>query len=121
METQSKVLKWSLIIGIVIVLNLFFNYVLSLAYKNPKFEAFCPVSQVIENISTQKQCVDVGGQWNPNNYAQPIPAEKIAPQGYCDQQLLAEATLMPLKKFTTEMCSSLWSYSEPSVWLLAVS
>jgi len=87
METPSKVLKWSLIIGIVIVLNLFFNYTLSLVYKNPKFEAFCPnTAQVIENVNTQKQCVDIGGQWNPNYYTQPIPVEKTVIQGYCDQQ-----------------------------------
>ena len=87
METQSKVLKWSLIIGIVIVLNLFFNYALSLAYKNPEYETFCPnTSQVVENVNTQKQCIAIGGQWNPNYYNQPVPAEKTAPQGYCDQQ-----------------------------------
>ena len=91
METQSKVLKWALIIGIVIVLNMFFNYALSLAYKNPKLEVFCPnTAQVVENVNTQKQCVDIGGQWNPNinyqNYNQPVPAEKASMQGYCDQQ-----------------------------------
>ncbi len=41
MQNQSKVLKWSLIIGIVIVLNMFFNYTLSLIYKNPDYNAFC--------------------------------------------------------------------------------
>ena len=86
MQPQSKVLKWALIIGIVIVINMFFNYTLSLIYKNPKFEAFCPSTQVIENINTQKQCVDIGGQWNSNYYSQPVPTEKTAIQGYCDQQ-----------------------------------
>jgi hypothetical protein len=42
MQTQSKVLKWSLIIGIVIVVNLFFNYTLSLIYKQPDYNTFCP-------------------------------------------------------------------------------
>ncbi len=41
MQTQSRVLKWSLIIGIVIVLNLFFNYSLSLVYKQPDYNNFC--------------------------------------------------------------------------------
>jgi len=93
METQSKVLKWSLIVGIVIVLNLFFNYALSLVYKNPKYETFCPnTSQVVANINTEKQCVDIGGQWNPNYYNQPMSTEKVIspgktiPFGYCDQQ-----------------------------------
>lgn len=89
METQSKVLKWSLIIGIVIVLNLFFNYALSLAYKQPVYENFCPnTEQVIELINTKEQCVSLGGQWNSNIYSAPgVPVEKMAPpQGYCDQQ-----------------------------------
>lgn len=91
MQTQSKVLKWSLIIGIVIVLNLFFNYALSLVYKNPKLEVFCPNNvQVVEAVNNQKQCVAIGGQWNPNYYSQPTPVpvsvEKTIPQGYCDQQ-----------------------------------
>lgn len=91
MQNQSKVLKWSLIVGIVIVLNMFFNYALSLVYKNPKFENFCPnASQVVENITNQKRCVDAGGQWNPNYYAQPLPVslDKTTPQGYCDQQFI---------------------------------
>lgn len=55
MQTQSKVLKWSLIIGIVIVVNLFFNYALSLAYKQPDYNTFCqsvPVQVPGGNVST---------------------------------------------------------------------
>ncbi|MFA5932228.1 MAG: hypothetical protein WC793_02525 [Candidatus Paceibacterota bacterium] len=91
MQTQSKVLKWSLIIGIVIVLNLFFNYALSLIYKNPKYETFCSnTSQVVNIPDTQKSCVDAGGQWtNNNNYVKSAPVDikqPAQPLGYCDQQ-----------------------------------
>lgn len=41
MEDKPKILKWALIIGIVIVLNLFFNYSISLFYKEPNYGAFC--------------------------------------------------------------------------------
>jgi hypothetical protein len=69
MQKQSKVLKWSLIIGIVIVLNMFFNYALSLAYKRPLYENFCPnTSQVITIPDNQKACVDQGGQWTNDTY-----------------------------------------------------
>ncbi|MFZ2205759.1 MAG: hypothetical protein WAV23_04185 [Minisyncoccia bacterium] len=93
METQSKVLKWSLIIGIIIVINMFFNYALSLAYKHPVFETFCPNnSQVLEVVDNQEQCVATGGQWNPNLYNQPVVVKEIGgktiPQGYCDQQFI---------------------------------
>jgi|SRR3989344_413159 len=87
MQTQSKVLQWSLIIGIVIVLNLFFNYALSLAYKHPLYENFCPnTAQVIDAINTKEECLAQGGQWNENDYNRLVPAEKIAVKGYCDTQ-----------------------------------
>jgi hypothetical protein len=92
MNKQSKVLKWALIIGIVLVINMFFNYALSLIYKSPVYEAFCPnTSQVVNIPDNQKSCVDGGGQWtNNNNYPEkPIPVSVTAPVqpvGYCDQQ-----------------------------------
>ncbi|MBY0376788.1 hypothetical protein K2P96_02335 [Patescibacteria group bacterium] len=86
MNTQSKVLKWSLIIGMVIVLNMFFNYTLSLVYKNPDYNTFCPNSaQVVEPITTKQQCLDLGGQWNGNDPMLSIK-DKNVPAGYCDAQ-----------------------------------
>ena len=96
MQTQSKVLKWSLIIGIVIVLNLFFNYTLSLVYKNPLYETFCPNTAQIVNVpDNQKACVDLGGQWtNNNNYPEKPAAVGVTqpaqPQGYCNQQFTCQ-------------------------------
>lgn len=83
METQPKVLKWSLILGIVIVLNLFFNYTLSLVYDRPEYENFCPNRQVIEPVLTQEACLDLGGQWNANVYTDPVSGLKPV-AGYCD-------------------------------------
>lgn len=88
---KSKVIKWSLIVGIVVVLNLFFNYTLSLVYNAPEYENFCKVEQVRKVIENEKQCVEVGGQWNPNvnyyDYQKPIPVESnmAIPKGYCDE------------------------------------
>ena len=90
MNTQSKVLKWAVIVGNVIVLNLFFNYALSLVYRQPNYEAFCPnTSPVIESVTTKEECVFKGGQWNGNiYYNEPVPVKinKAAPAGYCDLQ-----------------------------------
>jgi hypothetical protein len=88
MQTQSKILKWSIIVGIVIVLNMFFNYALSLVYKQPNYEVFCPnTSQVVTIPDTQKACVDQGGQWTNNvYYGKPAPVAEIQPVGYCDLQ-----------------------------------
>src|SRR5205085_1290480 len=87
---QSRVLKWSIIIGIIIVLNLFFNYSLSLFYKAPVYESYCPNPQVNIAPTTKDQCLAVGGQWTENVYPQ-APAASVAkittPEmtGYCNQ------------------------------------
>ena len=83
MNNQSKVLRWSLIIGIVIVLNLFFNYTLSLLYKEPSFEAFCPNTAQIVEANTKDSCIAKGGQWNENNAYTP---QKMESNGFCDLQ-----------------------------------
>ncbi len=87
-KKYSSIIKWSLIIGIVIVVNLFINYAISLVYESPKFENYCKQEQVVKEITAQKECVDVGGQWNPNvSYVAPVKSEVVSqPAGYCDQQ-----------------------------------
>jgi hypothetical protein len=99
----SPVIKWSLVIGIVIVLNLFFNYFISLVYKSPDYNVYCPQTQVVKEITDQKTCVDSGGQWNPNTAYVPevkgsgviIPAE---PRGYCDQQFICRTAFETANK-----------------------
>ena len=63
METKPKVFKWALIIGIVIVLNLFFNYTISLFYKQPEYNDYFRQQQVVEPITNKDECLKVGGQW----------------------------------------------------------
>jgi len=99
METQTiapassnKTLKWLLIVGIVIVLNLFFVYGIKVFYNAPSFENFCPVNQVTTAPTTQAECVAQGGGWTSNaSYVVPVAApQKTAPviatepAGYCD-------------------------------------
>lgn len=80
-------MRWSLIIGIVIVMNLFFNYAISLVYKAPDYNAYFPQSQVVPNIATEQDCIAAGGQWNGNTPT-PQPATSVAvpkvPNGYCN-------------------------------------
>lgn len=73
--------------GIMIVLNLFFNYALSLVYKSPEYNNFCPTTQVVTIPDNQNECVAQGGQWTDNStYGKPVPAEVNQPRGYCDLQ-----------------------------------
>ncbi len=90
MNTSQRIGKWSTIIGIMIVLNLFFNYAISLVYKSPELEAFCPTSQVVNVPGTQAACVAQGGQWNENMYYG--EGAKPAPAGYCDAQYTCRQT-----------------------------
>lgn len=89
METKPKVLKWALVIGIVIVLNLFFNYSISLFYKEPDYNAYFPQSQIVESIDNKEACLKMGGQWTENieyknGITNPVPKDIKAVEGYCD-------------------------------------
>ena len=74
----SHLVKWSLIAGIVIVLNMFFNYTISLVYPEPKYDGWFPLVQVNESLATEEDCVAVGGQWNGSM------GPKNEQEGYCD-------------------------------------
>ena len=89
METKPKVLKWALIIGIVVVLNLFFNYAISLFYKEPDYNVYFRQPQVVEPITTKEACLQVGGQWteNPTYYKgeqAPVPVTSPQITSYCN-------------------------------------
>ena len=100
-QKQSRILRASLMAGIVIVLNLFFNYSLSLIYKQPTYEAFCPTQTVVKTIDTQNECVANGGQWTENAPAPapiPAPAGGKAITGYCNQQFSCENDFQAAQK-----------------------
>lgn len=85
-KKYSSIIKWSLVIGIVIVINLFFNYAISLIYDAPKYEVYCQQEQVIEEIKTADVCVAKGGQWDANFYGKPAVVGEAVPAGYCNLQ-----------------------------------
>lgn len=87
MNLENRIGRWSVILGIVIVLNLFFNYALSLVYEKPDYENYCPVSQVVTTSDNQDECVAEGGQWTENAYyGKPVRTDFPEPAGYCDLQ-----------------------------------
>ncbi len=81
--SHSRFVVWSLVVSIVIVLNLFFNYALSLVWKAPSYDAYMTRPQVVE-LYTRESCVAAGGQWTQTT----ITSETTDPQsklgGYCD-------------------------------------
>lgn len=72
----------SIIIAIVIVLNLFSNYTVSLLFKEPAQEAYIKPAQVVENVSTKDKCIAVGGGWSENVYPTDKGLTKV--EGSCD-------------------------------------
>ena len=85
---KSSVVKWALIVGIAIVVNLFITYLVDVIYHTPEFTDFCPERQVNRAIESEAACLEVGGQWNEN-----IDVKSVAPQmisestpisSYCD-------------------------------------
>jgi len=92
-KKSPKTIKWALILGIIIVLNLFFNYTIHLLYKEPKFETFCPIELTSKAYTTKDECTQAGGQWNETTnpitppmvkgQTQPIPPT-LQISGYCD-------------------------------------
>jgi hypothetical protein len=61
---MSSFVKISVVVAIVIVSNLFFNYSASLIFNEPVNDVYINSSQVVEPILSRDECISVGGQWN---------------------------------------------------------
>jgi hypothetical protein len=85
MTQRSKFLKWVVAGAIVIVLNLFFSYAIRVFYKEPQYDTFCKVSEVVEQLDTKEACLKVGGQWNANIVPGDVTGPTTKPLGYCDR------------------------------------
>jgi hypothetical protein len=97
---ENKILKWSLVLGIVIVLNLFFAYALKVIYKAPEYNQFCQEKQVIEKVGTEESCLEQGGQWNENIYPRDVYVEKpiLMEEGYCNLNFICGSKYEEAKK-----------------------
>src|SRR4051812_4333320 len=88
METPStrnappKFVRWAVMLGIVIALNIFFFVASSLIFPSPKYEDFCPLANQPAPAS-EAACTTAGGVWNPVP-AEAAPPYPKAPSGYCD-------------------------------------
>jgi len=90
---NKNFLKWPLIIGIAVVLNLFFAYAIKVAYPGQEREDFCPREQKIEKIETAEECIKQGGQWDesfvrPNPSGSPTSGEGLNERGYCNREFI---------------------------------
>lgn len=80
--------KLVVVLAIIIVLNLFFNYGIKTFYDGPKFEDFCSKALTSKQYSTKDECESAGGFWTSNpDFAKPAPLPEIADTrvaGWCD-------------------------------------
>ncbi len=93
LKSSAWVLKWVLVVGIAIVLNLFFVYAIKVFYPEPEYTNFCENKQVKIIPDTKDECLSVGGQWTDDKYIQKtiprngsieIPVIKTESKGYCN-------------------------------------
>lgn len=89
---RHPLFKWLLVVGIMLVANLFLNYALDAFYPRPQYETFCPTSQVEEAVLTKDACIAKGGQWTESvtpkgAYSTTPVVSPTAPEliGYCNQ------------------------------------
>ncbi|MFZ1075346.1 MAG: hypothetical protein WAN50_03155 [Minisyncoccia bacterium] len=88
-QNHPKFVRWALLVGIVVILNIFFNVVVALAYPAPVYNDFCKVQPAI-NPSDAATCDSQGGIWTEYPAVAPTPingkAEPMIPtgSGYCD-------------------------------------
>jgi len=80
-KKKGGFVRTAIIIAIVIVLNLFFNYAISLVYKAPQYDDYFKTTQVVTPITDKTDCLAVGGQWT-DSYAPNQPADAVT--GYCN-------------------------------------
>lgn len=94
-EDHSKhpqFVRWALMIGIVVVLNIFFNVVLALAYPAPEYNDYCP--QVTRDATDAVACDAQGGVWHDYTATEkPVPVVPGESQatGYCDRDAKCQA------------------------------
>lgn len=90
MDTSSprhpKFVRFALMLGIVVILNIFFFEAVQLVMPAPVYEAYCPAAQVVRSYDTQEACTAAGGQWTENSIGFAPAGQKMGPAGYCDAQ-----------------------------------
>ena len=76
---QPRFVRWAVMLGIVVLLNVFFVVARGLLFTAPQYSDFCPVSTPL--AETSLECTKNGGDWIASA---PTPPATKTPGGYCD-------------------------------------
>ncbi len=81
---HPKFVRWALMLGIVIILNVFFNVLVALALPAPDYNAYCPLGNN-SSAATPEACSAEGGVWTDTMVpAAPGATAPVKAGGYCD-------------------------------------
>ncbi|MFH1509458.1 MAG: hypothetical protein ABIE68_04805 [bacterium] len=75
--------KIILVLGLIVILNLFIGYGVSTFYDSPNFEDYCPRELSAKNLTNEESCEEEGGLWS--NFDSAREKEDIGADGYCDE------------------------------------
>lgn len=82
-QTHPKFVRWAVMLGIIIVLNLFFLAARSLILAEPRYEDYCPVR--LQPAATEEACKAQDGVWVATPEDGRVTAvTKPNTEGYCD-------------------------------------
>lgn len=81
-QKHPKFVRWAVMLGIVIALNIFFFVARSLILPEPLFEEYCPTRAA--QPTTVEACESQNGVWVATTAMDVQPQVKTAPEGYCD-------------------------------------
>jgi len=79
-----KFVRWALMLGIVIILNVFFNVIVALAYPAPEYNNYCPNIQPSVTPTDAATCDAQGGVWNSYSPEYIDTSNPKTATGYCD-------------------------------------
>lgn len=83
--SHPKFVRWAVLIGIVIALNLFFFAVRTFIIAEPVYEDYCPATRMAPP-STEEACIEAGASWVPTSGDERIT--KPSGEGWCDMSPL---------------------------------
>ena len=84
-SNRPRFVRWAVVLGIIVVLNIFFVVVRSLVLPEPQFDAYCPAAASNNYQADAPSCDAAGGVWTETGpVAAPDKTAPNTPTGYCD-------------------------------------
>ena len=93
-KKQNTLVRYAILFGIVILVNLFIIYAVQVAYPQPDYSQFCSSEITNATYDNKEACVSNGGQWNVSPGAKENGA-------YCDNTFTCNQKFEEVNKVYT--------------------